>query len=112
VDIKAWLEQVGEPVGDTAFVDKQPLPFIVFTAQDNRLGADLKNLAFLHQVRIERYTIDGIDNPALEALFDDATASRTYNGVAARKWTKQSIYISEEQMFETIYNLSFWERTD
>ena len=103
MDIKEWLEQAGEPVADTNFLPGYcpPLPYICFLDKLQNEGADLKNDLINHGLTVERYSRTTDDNKALEKLFNDENI----------KYEKERIWVTEESVFETIYNFYLLERT-
>jgi len=102
LNIKEWLDTSGEPVEESAWVDPPKLPYILYFDSVQRGGGDLKNIYKHHSLSIERYSQTNDTNIKLEELFDKK----------ALKYTKQPpIYLSDEQMFMTIYdNIEFFER--
>lgn len=103
LDVKAWLEQAGEPVADTSFLpdDGVSPPYICFLDKMQNEGADLKNDLINHSLTVERYSDTAEDNKSLEKLFDDKSI----------KYTKERLWLSEQFEFETIYNFDLLERT-
>ena len=101
LDVKAWLETVGEPVADTAFTDETPLPYIVFLDELQRGGGDMRNMMKTHSLTVERYSAVSEDNATLEALFD-AQAIKYKRG--ERQW------LANEECFMTPYYFDLIER--
>ena len=97
MDIKKWLEQAGEPVGEVCFPvgEAPPLPYIVYLDEVSRMGADTRNLMSVHSLTVERYSNDSEDNPQLEALFDEK----------ALKYEKSKSWLSSEGCYLTVYDL-------
>lgn len=103
LDVKAWLEQAGEPVADTSFLpdDLVTLPYICFLDKQQCEGADLKKDLINHSLTVERYSETSNDNEALEKLFDDKNI----------KYMKERLWLPDQFEFETIYNFDLLERT-
>ncbi|MDD3230953.1 MAG: hypothetical protein PHE09_17315 [Oscillospiraceae bacterium] len=108
MDIKTWLEQAGEPVAETCFPpgdERAKLPYIYFLDEQDRGGADRKNILTTHNLTVERYSDTAEYNTKLEALFDAA-------GLA---FTREQMWLPDpDDMYETIYTIKtpVLERTD
>lgn len=103
-DIKAWLEQAGEPVADTCFPEggAPNLPYITFLDTAYHTGADIGNGITKHSLTVERLSEDTTDNQNLESLLE-----------AAGHWEKQRTYLPEpDNCYETIYTIGMTERTE
>ena len=97
MDIKAWLEQAGEPVAEVAFrPGKAPksYPYITFLDHVERSGGDMLNLEKRHSLTVERYSDTADDNMTLEELFD----------AKAVKHTKEKQWLSDDQCYMTTYD--------
>jgi len=103
LDVKAWLEQAGEPVADTSFLpdDNVSPPYICFLDKQQNEGADLRNDLVNHSLTVERYSATSEDNKSLEKLFGDESI----------KYSKERTWLADEFEFETIYNFDLLERT-
>lgn len=78
---------------------------VTFDDVSNEESADLVNNIRTHDVRIElyEYTRDNDARTALEAVFDT-------EGI---KWERtEAVWLSTEQMYETDYTFTFYERID
>jgi len=108
MDIKAWLEQAGEPVAETCFPpgkDVPPLPHIIFRDSADSGGGDMRNLLTRHNLTVERYSDTPEYNTALEALFS----------AAGLEFTREQAWLPDpDDMYETIYTIKtpIFERTD
>lgn len=107
MDIKAWLEQAGEPVAETCFPpgDVQPPPYIYFLDSANHGGGDMRNLMVKHNLTVERYSDTPEYNPKLEALFD----------AAGLEYDREQTWLPDpDDMYETIYTFKtpLIERTE
>lgn len=104
MDIKAWLEQAGEPAVDTCFPEGNApyLPFLVFLDTAYHTGADYGNGIVKHSITVERMSEDASDNPKLEELIE-----------STGHWEKQRTYLPEpDNCYETIYSFTIEERTE
>lgn len=101
LDIKSWLETAGEPVEEVAFIpDEAPrMPYIVYLDTLQRDGGDVHNMSCMHAVTVERYSDIPEDNPALEVLFDDK----------ALKYSREKMWLPDEECFMTIYEFEIYE---
>ena len=99
MDIKAWLEQVGEPTAETCFPpgdDVPELPFICFLDAQDHGGADMRNLLTKHNLTVERYSETSEYSAALEALFNA-------KGI---EFSREQTWLPDpDDMFETIYTI-------
>ena len=100
MDIKAWLHKAGEPVAETAFLDEQPLPFVVFLDSVQWGGADRKNNVATHALTVERYSADGEDNALLEGLF----------AAEAIQYKKEKQWLNDLACFLTTYDFDLIEK--
>lgn len=102
--IKEWLEQLGEPVAETAFLPrdengkptKLPSSFIIFLDEIDVDGCDESNLLSAHDLTIERYHSHG-DNRKLECFLYKS-------GLHFKRGPKQ--WLSTEQTFMTPYYIT------
>ena len=95
-EVKTMLASSGLPVAYRAFESITNPPFIIWMSDaDNNFAADGKVFFSAHQIRIELYTtkVDVESETALE------------NALSEHFYTKERIYIDEEKMYETIYEL-------
>lgn len=108
MDLKAWLEQAGEPVAETCFPpgdERAKLPYIYFLDEQTHGGADMKNLLTMHDLTVERYSETSEYNAKLEALFD----------AVGLEYTREQMWLPDpDDMYETIYTIKtpIFERTD
>lgn len=100
LDIKSWLEQCGEDVADTAFVDAHSYPFVVFIDYQDHGGSDLHNDLTRHDLTVERYSEDGEESQKLKTLIVDKAVHYEYS----KQW------LSDVQCFEEIYEFELIER--
>ena len=101
-DIKAWLEQAGEPVEETAFPtgEAPPYPYIIFLDSCSRGGADMKNMQNTHALTVERYSDTSEYNTELEALLD----------AQAIEYKREQQWLSSEGGYMTTYIFTLYER--
>jgi hypothetical protein len=102
LDIKSWLETVGEPAAETCFPPGEvpPLPYVVYLDTVQRGGGDMQNMMKTHSLTVERYSETGDDNTKLEALFD----------AQAIKYKKEKQWLTDEECYMTIYDFDLIER--
>lgn len=102
--IQEWLEQLGEPVAETAFPPrdengkptKLPSSYLVFLDEIETDGCDESNLYSAHDLTIERYHPRG-DNRKLECFL-------WKSGLHFRRGPKQ--WLPSEQTFMTPYYIT------
>lgn len=102
--IQEWLEQLGEPVAETAFPPrdksgkptKLPASYLIFLDEIEADGCDESNLFSAHDITIERYSPDG-DNRKLESFL-------WKSGLHFKRGSKQ--WLSSEQLFMTVYYIT------
>lgn len=95
-DVFTMLQATQLPVAYRAFEEAQRPPFIVWVSEiDNNFAADDKVYFSGHRIRIELYTttVDAVSEAAVEAALAD------------HFYTKSRVYIAEEKLYETIYEL-------
>lgn len=104
LDIKTWLQTVGRPVADTSFTPDEghELPNICFIDKVKVEGQDDKNNLKRHSLSVEYYSETDEYNTALENLFNDK----------AIKYDRERVYLTDDNMFETIYEFEILERAD
>lgn len=108
VDIKTWLEQIGEQAAETAFrPGKAPKskPYLIFMDDQDHGGADMKNILTTHNLTVERYSETSEYSAALEALFN----------AAGLQFSREQMWLpNPDNMYETIYTIKtpIFERTD
>lgn len=103
MDICAYIEkETGIPTAEVAFTQSQKLPFIAILDRIEEDGDDFHAQILSHDLTIELYAarIDAENERKIEAAF----AKRAWKAAKDRTW------ISEEKMFETIYNIKFIEK--
>lgn len=96
-DIYKKLKTLGLPVAYRCFKDTVAVPYIVYyIAEENIYGADNKNLICERTARIEFYCEikDYCLEKQIENLFSEFELS------------KSEIYISDENLIETVYEFS------
>lgn len=103
LDVREYIElQTGLPTADVAFINPQKLPFIAIIDKTSEDGDDYHARLVEHDLTVEFYAarIDGLNEQKIETAF------------AKQGWksTKERIWINEEKMFETIYNIEFVEK--
>lgn len=110
MDFKGIIEQAtGEPAEYTAFIpgEAPELPFIIILDKQTRTGADLSKGnagagVIIHDLTIERYTIDSTRNAGLDALME------TFD----RDYTFETLWLpSPDNCYEQIYEIQILERT-
>ena len=103
MDICAYIEkETGIPTAEVAFTQPQKLPFIAILDRTEEDGDDFHAQILSHDLTIELYAarIDAEKERKIEAALEKK----------AWKMTKDRTWISEEKMFETIYNIKFIEK--
>ena len=102
--IQEWLEQLGEPVAETAFPPRDekgrptilPSSYIIFLDEIDVDGCDEFNLYSAHNLTIERYSPKG-DNRKLENFL-------WKSGLHFKRTPKQ--WLPSEQLFLTVYDIT------
>jgi len=102
LDIKSWLEATGLKVSEERFLKPPPLPYIIFTDNQEVGGADNKNCISDRSINIELYSIK-IDHVS-EKLIEDLLNKKAINYKRDRMW------IDTEKMFEATYDFNLIEK--
>lgn len=92
-----WLSQACDNVHDTACPDFEniTLPLVVFTDEASITGSDYNGAMMeTHALTVERYSVDGVRNEALEILLRQQF-----------KYTKVKYYDNSNSYFQEIYEL-------
>ena len=102
LDVKDWLKTIGLPVANTAFKKAVPLPFIVFTEEDNASGSD--ELMCIHDrgITVEFYS-NNIDKNN-EKLVENLLIGKGIKYIKNRTW------IDEDKFFMTTYDFNLHEK--
>lgn len=104
IDFKELIENsTSIPTADTAFINAQKLPFCVFLDRQDASGDDKKHVQVIeHDLAVEFYAerIDSANESKLEELFKQQ----------GWEYTRERTYLSDEECFETIYQMNFKER--
>ena len=97
------LTAAGINYRETRFVKPPSGTYAVYMDDVEADGPDGINMLFTHNITIELY------EPAPDAAAE--TAIEVAIGDQGLRWTKQSRYwIQEEQLYQTIYEFTFYER--
>ena len=92
-------QAVSEPVQAVAYPPNEApdMPYIIVIDNITRTGGDMHKGMTIHDITIERYSVDPEPCEALEAVLDTIPA----------EWTREVMWIpSPENCFETVYTLS------
>ncbi|MCL6573153.1 MAG: hypothetical protein K6T88_15960 [Bacillus sp. (in: Bacteria)] len=102
VDIETWLKRTGLKVSEERFLKPPPLPYIIFTENNDVSGADDKNCIANRDISVELYSlkVDRISEDLIENLLNEK----------AIRFKRDRIWIDTEGMFETIYDFNFTEK--
>ena len=103
LDIETWLETTGLKVSEERFSNAPPpLPYVIFTDNNNISGADSRNCIASRDISVELYSlkVDHISEKLIENLLNEK----------AMQYSKDRIWIDTEMMFETIYDFNFIEK--
>jgi len=102
LDIETWLETTGLKVTEERFVNPPPLPYIVFTENNDVSGADDKNCIADRSISIELYSnkIDKISEAKIENLLN----------LKSIQYSKDRIWIDVETLFETVFDFNIVEK--
>lgn len=102
LDIETWLETTGLKVTEERFINPPPLPYIVFTENNDVSGADDKNCIADRSISIELYSIkiDKVSEAKIENLLN----------LKAIKYSKDRIWIDAETLFETVFDFNIVEK--
>lgn len=95
-EVFSMLQTAGLPVAYRAFSAVQHPPFVVWISDgDNNFPADDQVYYSAHKLRVELYTtnVDAVSESAVESA------------LAGHFYTKSRVYIDEEKLYETIYEL-------
>ena len=101
-DIQKVLERTGAKVNPGRFLKAPPLPWIVWLERRENYGADDSNLIAHREITVELYAekIDLRMERRIEAELDALGVD----------YSTERIWLSDEKMFETIYNFELEEK--
>jgi hypothetical protein len=102
LDVKLWLETTGLKVSEERFLKPPPLPYIIFTENNDVSGADDKNCIVSRDISIELYGLK-VDHPS-EELIEDLLNKK------AIEFKRDRIWLDTEMMFETVYDFTLVEK--
>lgn len=103
MDIRAYIaKETGLPTAEVAFPQKQKLPYIAILDRTDGDGDDYHMQLLSHDLAVEFYArrIDIKNEKKIEAAFEKQ----------GWKFSKDRVWISEEEMFETVYTTNFTEK--
>ena len=102
LDIKLWLKATELKVTEERFLKPPPLPYIIFTENNDISGADDKNCIADRNISIELYSakIDKAREKAIEDLLNEKAIS----------FKRDRIWIDTEMMFESVYDFNLVEK--
>ncbi|KAF0226177.1 MAG: hypothetical protein FD179_1008 [Erysipelotrichaceae bacterium] len=102
LDVKAWLETTGLSVEYVNYENPPALPWVIYFEDHERYGSDLSNELVTRSFAVELYRkkSDISAETTLETLFD----------AKALEYTKNTVWLSSERCYMTVYNFSFTER--
>jgi len=101
-DIKTWLETTGLKVAEERFLKPPPLPYIVFTDNDDVSGSDDKNFINDRNISIELYSLN-VDKIS-EKLIKDLLNAK---GIS---YKNDRVWIDIQMLFSSIYDFNFVEK--
>jgi hypothetical protein len=101
LDIQTWLETTEIPVKKLRFLKSPSFPYIVWLESSETRGADDKNLIKSRNITVELYfeTEDGAEIQ-VETLLNALPV----------EFSKETVWLTDEKMFETIYNFELEEK--
>ena len=102
LDVKTWLETTGLSVEYISY-DKPPeLPWVVYMEAQDCYGADMSNDIVSRSISVELYRKKSqvSAEAALESIFN----------AKAVAYNKNTMWLSSERCFMTVYNLTLTER--
>jgi hypothetical protein len=102
LDVETWLEATGLKVSEERFLKPPPLPYIVFTEDNDISGADDKNCIASRDISVELYALK-VDHPS-ENLIENLLNEKAISFRRDRMW------LDTEGMFETIYDFNLVEK--
>jgi hypothetical protein len=102
LDIKTWLETTGLLVSEERFLKPPPLPYIVFTENNDISGADDRNCIASRDISVELYAlkVDHISENLIESLLNENAIS----------FKRDRTWLDNEMMFETVYDFNLIEK--
>lgn len=102
LDIETWLETTGLKVAEEHFIKPPPLPYIIFTENNDVSGPDDKNCIADRNISIELYSakIDRVSEVKIENLLN----------LKAIQYSKDRIWIDSETLFETVFDFNIIEK--
>jgi hypothetical protein len=102
LDVKTWLETTGLKVSEERFLKPPPLPYVVFTENNDVSGSDDKNCIASRDISIELYALK-VDHPS-EDLIENLLNEK------AIRFKRDRIWLDIEMMFETVYDFNLTEK--
>ena len=101
LDIQTWLETTEIPVKKLRFLKSPSFPYIVWLESSETRGADSRNLIISRDIAVELYfeTEDGAE----------ANIETLLNALPV-EFSKETVWLTDEKMFETIYNFELEEK--
>lgn len=101
LDIQTWLETTEIPVKKLRFLKPPSFPYIVWLESSETRGADDKNLIKSRDITIELYFETESDAEAkIEVLLNALPV----------EFSKDTVWLDSEKMYETIYNFELEEK--
>lgn len=102
LDIKEWLQTTGMKVAEDCFKSPPPLPYIVFTDENNTSGADDKNCILKRSISVEMYSeiINKQSESKIEALLNEKSINFKRN----RTW------VDSQRFWQTVYDFDLVEK--
>lgn len=102
LDVNAWLETTGLNVEYVNYENPPTLPWVVYFEDQQRYGADESNELVTRSFTVELYARKpgSTAETMLETLFD----------AKVLEYTKNTVWLTSERLYMTVYNFSFTER--
>jgi hypothetical protein len=101
LDVQAWLENTELSVKRLRFLKPPPFPYMVWLESSEMRGADDKNLIKSRNITVELYFETESDAEVkVEALLNALPV----------EFSKDTVWLESEKMYETIYNFELEEK--
>lgn len=100
-DIEAWLKATGIQVKEDHYAAPPPLPYAVFTVEENPRGADDGvNKICARSIRVELYS----------GVIDRGTESKLESLLATIEYSKNRAWMPESKWYQTVYEFNLTEK--